>query len=116
MRQRGESRNRAHLAMTPERAGIATRLSHCVREAGLSLREVDALAGTTECHARMVSTGKILDPRVSTLCAFADIFGVSLDWLVRGVGERPTAEALVAAVERARATHGAREALRAGAA
>lgn len=49
-----------------------------------------------ECGARGA-------PQSSTVVALAEVLGVSLDWLVRGLGEEPTPDAIRAAVDAARA-------------
>lgn len=106
MRPRGRhaSKNRIErMKRCPPRAGIAARLTYCASETGIALREIDALAGTTPGHAHAVARGAIPDPRVSTLSAFADIFGVSLDWLARGQGVSPSPDSILAAVASARA-------------
>jgi len=107
MRPRGRhaSKNRIErIKQRPPRAGIAARLTYCASETGAALREIDTLAGTTPGHAHAVARGSIPDPRVSTISAFADIFGVSLDWLARGEGTTPSPESLCAAFARARET------------
>lgn len=64
----------------------------------LSFRELDRLAKKTQGHAQAIASGTIPDPRLSTLRAFEEVLGASLD----PRAEMPTADAVRAAVERAR--------------
>lgn len=66
--------------------------------AGISCRELDRLSGTTPGHAWAVEQGNRGRHETRTIAAFARALGVSLDWLVHGEGEEPTAEHIAAAV------------------
>lgn len=87
------------LGMIP--SSIGERLSLlCGADFGdLSFRELDRLAKKTQGHAQAIASGTIPDPRLSTLRAFEDVLGASLDPRT----PMPTADAVRAAVERARA-------------
>lgn len=82
---------------------IAERLSRlCSADYGdVSFRELDRLAGKTQGHAQAIAAGTIVDPRFSTLQAFEDVFGASLDPRM----PMPSPEDVRAAVARARAAH-----------
>ena len=68
----------------------------------LSARELDRLAHTTEGHAGAVEGGAY-EPKIGNASAWAAVLGASLDWLVDGQGEPPTAKEVAAAVALARA-------------
>lgn len=70
---------------------------------GLGCRELDRLAGLGEGHVSMIETGKRPNIESRIAAALADVLGLSLDWLVRGLGPNPSAKRVRAAVERARA-------------
>jgi len=72
------------------------------RDGVCSARELDRLAGLTPCHTSLIESGRRPNPESDTLRAIATTLGVSLDWLVLGVGDPPRAEDVRAAVERAR--------------
>lgn len=67
--------------------------------AGLSARELDALAGLRAGHTRSIETGAI-GPAISarTLSQIADVFDVSIDWLFNGTGPAPKDESVRKAV------------------
>lgn len=64
----------------------------------LSFRELDRLAKKTQGHAQAIASGTIPDPRQSTLRAFEDVLGASLD----PRNPMPSAADVLAAVARAR--------------
>lgn len=70
---------------------------------GLSARELAGIAGVAHSLVSYLEEGTRVDPRSSTVTALAATCGVSLDWLVLGEGDEPTAESVHAAVEAARA-------------
>lgn len=69
--------------------------------AGLKARELDRLAGITEGHTSFIENGKITNPSTDTARALADVLGLSLDYLLGGVGQQPAENDLRAAVVRA---------------
>jgi len=89
------------MADKPVDEGLGKRIEWLRNAAGLSSREVDALAGLQACHTRSVVTGTIANPRVHTLKKIGAVFGAA-NWLVTGEGGRPSKAAIVAAVTRAR--------------
>lgn len=58
--------------------------------AGLKARELDRLAGITEGHTSFIENGKIANPSTDTARALAHVLGLSLDYLLSGVGSPPT--------------------------
>lgn len=66
--------------------------------AGLSGREVDQLAGLTNCRTGSLERGDIPNPRIHTVEKIAALFDVRLEWLLTGQGRAPTKRSLVKAV------------------
>ena len=60
---------------------LGGRLRELRKEKKLKQRELAALLGVTEVHYRRVEAGKINIPTL-TLCALADYYGVTTDYLV----------------------------------
>lgn len=88
----------------PKRTGFAHRITQLRALADISARQVDALAGLKgTCYTNSIELGARVNILNETLAAIADVFGVSMDWLFRGVGPEPTQVEVVAAVARARA-------------
>jgi transcriptional regulator with XRE-family HTH domain len=87
---------------------LAERLTRARRLAGLSARALSELArdagvGTgSDAHVGMIERGTVKYPRPETLARLAAVLGVSLDWLITGNGDEPTAEQVRAAVDAAR--------------
>ncbi len=83
---------------------IGTRLADLRSAAGLSQRELGRLAGLlSESHVEAIESGRSSNPEARTLHALARVLGTTIDWLFAEIGERPPGEAVVAAVESARA-------------
>lgn len=80
-----------------------------VREelAGISARELDRLAHKTEGHVRSIEVRPEAETQTGTVDAYARVLGLSLDWLVRGVGRSPTKASVLSALEAARTGTGA---------
>lgn len=70
--------------------------------AGVSAREFDRLSGLAEGHTRLIETGKRPRLEVDTVRGIARATGCSLDWLVNGTGDAPTAKQIRAAMLRTR--------------
>lgn len=81
---------------------IGERLTELREKAGLTGRELDALAGLRACHARSIENGSRQRIEGRTLAALATVLGCSMDWLYWGVGEPPTQAIVDAAVRVAR--------------
>ncbi len=82
---------------------LAARLAYLREQAGLSQREASDLADLASSHVQAIEQRTRRSPSVDTVARLARLFGVTLDWLVFGCGEPPTAEATRAAVLQARA-------------
>lgn len=82
---------------------LAKRLEHARTLGRLSARELDRLAGLGEGHVSMIETGRRPSIEAKTASALAEVLGVSLDWLIAGVGAEPRPRRVVASVEAARA-------------
>ncbi len=65
-------------------------------------REICRLAGLAESHSYLLEQRKHENVTAVTLIALARVYGVSLDWLALGRGEKPSPEDVKAAVDRAR--------------
>lgn len=66
------------------------------------MRGLSDLASLDSSHVRLIESGVREDPRSQTLAAIARATGATLDWLIAGKGDPPSAEDVRAAVERAR--------------
>lgn len=78
------------------------RLRRARETAELSQRELSRLAGLSEGTVWFIECRPDKETAQSFVVALADVLGVSLDWLVRGLGDEPTAEQIRAAVAVAR--------------
>lgn len=81
---------------------IGTRLRSARQLAEISTKELDRLAGVKAGGTWAVENSKTGNAETKTLDRMAGALGVSLDWLVRGDGDEPTAESVKAAVKVAR--------------
>lgn len=70
--------------------------------ADLTPRGLSVLAGLDPTHVRLIEGGDRPDPRSSTVLAIAQTLGVTVEWLLTGEGDAPTADHVRAVVERAR--------------
>lgn len=79
--------------------GLGERIRSLRAQVGITARELDALADLAACHVNAIE----LTSKISTksLERIADVFGVSLDWLLRGDGRARTRDQVRAAVARA---------------
>lgn len=83
--------------------GARGRLVEAVALAGdLSLRELDRLAGMAESLAYRIATGSRSGMGLETAVSYADVLGLSLDWLAGRGGTPPSEEGVRAAVAEAR--------------
>ena len=87
--------------MTTPREAVAGRIRQIRQAAGLTGREMAALARLSGGHPSLLETCR-RTPTAETLSQIAQVFGVTVDWLLHG-GPMPSARKLGAAVERARA-------------
>lgn len=86
----------------PPKSPLGRRLKKARDTAGLSSRALSELAGASVNMVSLIERGTTKEPRSKVLTALAEVLGLSLDWLVRGIGPEPTAEQIRAAVEAAR--------------
>jgi len=75
---------------------LPRRLEHARKAAGLNRTALATKAGLNASHVRLIEEGHREDPSGTTLAKLADALGVSLDWLVRGVGDAPVITDLAA--------------------
>lgn len=92
---------------TPFLATIGERVAHVHVLSGLDRSDLSDLAGLAAAHVGMMIRGDVRNPAATTLAELARVTGVDLMWLARGIGTPPTADAVRAAVERARAERAA---------
>ena len=83
---------------------LVKRLKWAREAAGLSQRALSALSGLASSHVQLIESERAVGINITTAQALGGVLGVSLDWLMGGVGEPPSAEAVAAAVDRAQAT------------
>lgn len=93
----------------------ADRLTMLSELAGVEKSELAELLGVSYEAVRLWFAGDFV-PNGKNLARLATLFGVSLDYLMRGDGKRPTKRAVKRAVRRYRAEHAARGRTEAGAA
>lgn len=86
------------------RPGERVREARELLDPKLSTKELDRLAGFTEGLVWSLEKSGGTNAEASTLKEIARVLGISLDYLILGEGEPPTAESVRAAVEIARAT------------
>lgn len=83
---------------------LAERLRTLREQGEVSGRELARLAGLAEPHISMIERGA--RPRIGAAVAekIARTLGCSLDWLLLGQGEPPSADSIRTAIARARAS------------
>lgn len=88
------------VTLSPPVTRLAAQLKQLRDTASLSCRELARLAGLTPGHVSQIERES---PRIEavTLASIAGVFGVSLDWLYHGRGERPSDTDITTAVRRA---------------
>ena len=79
-----------------------------LRGTTISTKEVDKLAGLTAGVTWSLEDSDSNNAQTKTLTPIAEIFGVSLDYLIRGDGLEPSREELDAAIALARARYESR--------
>lgn len=83
---------------------LGARLRVARELAGISARELDRLARKrSDGLAAMIERGTKPNPEASTAGEYARTLGVSLDWLVNGIGAGPSTRRVRAAIEAAKA-------------
>ena len=94
--------NTLGMSNRPSPSPVGVRIREARELAGISARELDRLAGLSENHTSLLES-VVRDVRAETAVAVARALGVSLDWLLVGAGRPPTARAVRAAIDAARA-------------
>ncbi len=69
---------------------LSARLQVARKARQLSARGLDAKAGLAPGHVWQIEAGRKPRIEVETATRLADALGVTLEWLIRGVGEGPT--------------------------
>jgi len=82
--------------------GIGKRLEAARELAGISARELDKLIGVSPGYCSRIESGDRPDPGSMVSERIARVFGLSLDWLISGVGPSPTVRTVAAAVAKSR--------------
>ena len=87
-------------------ASFAARLAHARSLVpGLACSRLSLLAGLTRTHVSAIENGKSngrpKEVEIETARKLAAVLGVSLDWLVSGLGERPIAVDVIDSVRKA---------------
>jgi len=82
---------------------LSDRLRALRLESGLSAAQLSELAGLSPAHVSIIERGERPNVAATTATALARVLGTCAEYLVDGVGDAPTADAVRAAVERARA-------------
>ena len=68
---------------------LPRRLEYARKAAGLNRSALAVAAGLNPSHVRLIEEGDREHPTGTTLAKLADALNVSLDWLVRGIGDAP---------------------------
>ena len=58
----------------------------------LTLSQMSILAGLSRNHLGLLESGQRYDPDTTTIEELARVYGVSMDWLWRGIGNVPSPE------------------------
>lgn len=82
---------------------LSERILWLCEACGLSESVLSKAAGIPRSRTNTVTCGKVRNPRVDFVAAIAVVTGASIDWLVTGSGEPPSAKALRRAGDTARA-------------
>lgn len=77
-------------AMAPQT--ISDRLRQILRVRGWSMKALSEKAGLAPNHVEQIVSGRVKRPNGETLAAIGAASGVSVDWIVSGKGEPPTAD------------------------
>jgi transcriptional regulator with XRE-family HTH domain len=88
---------------------VGVRLQEARKLGSITARELDRLALTTEGHTSLIESGVVQNVTLDTAGKLAGALGVTLDWLVNGTGDLPTAPSVRLAIEGARSLRSASE-------
>jgi transcriptional regulator with XRE-family HTH domain len=89
------------IVMAKRLSSFADRLGFARELSGMSARGLDRLAGLRAGHTALIEAGRRPNVETRTAEGLARALGLSLDWLVMGVGDMPRAEDVARAVARA---------------
>jgi transcriptional regulator with XRE-family HTH domain len=78
---------------------LGDRLREARSLAGISGRRLDALAELRAGHVASIEAGRRPNIEAKTAMSLARVLGVTLDWLLTGVGDEPTELSVRRAVE-----------------
>ena len=84
---------------------IAERVRSAREASGLSQRSLSTLAGLSTGAVNLIESGDRESPAAATLAGIAGVLGITLDWLVSGIGDEPKAEAIRGAAARAQSDY-----------
>lgn len=87
----------------PTPTTVAGRLKLLRGLGGVSLRELARLAGTSAGYPALIEAGERERLGGDVAASLARVLGCTMEFLVCGVGERPSKAVVIAAIERARA-------------
>jgi transcriptional regulator with XRE-family HTH domain len=87
-----------------EAGALGKRLNLVRGYAGLSGRRLGELAGLSSHYVSGVEASRWRDPRSEPLRRLAHILGISLDWLLNGLGASPEPDVVQAAAKSAEAS------------
>jgi transcriptional regulator with XRE-family HTH domain len=82
---------------------IGDRLAAVRELSGLSAAALGEKAGLSRAIVSMIESGERKNPNSKTISALAHVLGVSVGWLIDGVGPEPTKKAVQAAVAKGNA-------------
>lgn len=82
--------------------GLAARLRETRELGGISSRQLGALAGTSETYPSLIESGEREQVGADAVAKFAQVLGVTTDYLILGTGKPPTKKQVVAAIAAAK--------------
>jgi transcriptional regulator with XRE-family HTH domain len=82
---------------------LAGRLKRTREMSGLSARSLSKLAGLSAAHVSLIEADRP-NLEAQTAAKLARVLGVTMEWLVNGTGDGPSAAAVAAAVHLAQST------------
>ena len=89
---------------------LAERLRELRATAGISSRELAAIAGVSRAYPGLIESSERTRIGTGVAAKLAQALGATTDWLILGTGNAPTPEQIAAAVERARSEKAAKDA------
>ena len=68
---------------------------------GLVLRDLQKICGVGSAHLSKLERDALKGVEVGTLSAICEAYGVTLDWLARGIGKKPSGKRVRESLQRA---------------